>query len=149
MAHLAYQGTIPAPEIVKPENDIFLEFAPFNRRWDKPLRERDAIRDGMTITHGEYIDALEANLKVFPKETAQVLEYWMDVSLFSDWKKPAVQLPWNKNVFLSDINTYAHYGIRNIIAYAVYVDAIYYETYKNVNFVQEYGDGLKNYRLPE
>ena len=54
-----------------------------------------------------------------------------------------------KNVFLSDINTYAHYGIRNIIAYAVYVDAIYYETYKNVNFVQEYGDGLKNYRLPE
>ena len=51
--------------------------------------------------------------------------------------------------FLSDINTYAHYGIRNIIAYAVYVDAIYYETYKNVNFVQEYGDGLKNYRLPE
>lgn len=113
------------------------------------MRERDAIRDGMTITHGEYIDALEANLKVFPKETAQVLEYWMDVSLFSDWKKPAVQLPWNKNVFLSDINTYAHYGIRNIIAYAVYVDAIYYETYKNVNFVQEYGDGLKNYRLPE
>ena len=149
LAHLAYQGTIPAPEIVKPENDIFLEFAPFNRRWDKPLRERDAIRDGMTITHGEYIDALEANLKVFPKVTAQVLEYWMDVSLFSDWKKPAVQLPWNKNVFLSDINTYAHYGIRNIIAYAVYVDAIYYETYKNVNFVQEYGDGLKNYRLPE
>ena len=71
------------------------------------------------------------------------------LSLFSDWKKPAVQLPWNKNVFLSDINTYAHYGIRNIIAYAVYVDAIYYETYKNVNFVQEYGDGLKNYRLPE
>ena len=55
----------------------------------------------------------------------------------------------NKNVFISDINTYAHYGIRNIIAYAVYVDAIYYETYKNVNFVQEYGDGLKNYRLPE
>ena len=26
---------------------------------------------------------------------------------------------------------------------------LYYETYKNVNFVQEYGDGLKNYRLPE
>ena len=23
LAHLAYQGTIPAPEIVKPENDIF------------------------------------------------------------------------------------------------------------------------------
>ena len=88
------------------------------------MRERDAIRDGMTITHGEYIDALEANLKVFPKETAQVLEYWMDVSLFSDWKKPAVQLPWNKNVFLSDINT-LHIMVFVILLHMQFMSMLY------------------------
>ena len=124
MAHLAYQGTIPAPEIVKPENDIFLEFAPFNRRWDKPLRERDAIRDGMTITHGEYIDALEANLKVFPKETAQVLEYWMDVSLFSDWKSQRYNYLGIKMYFFR-ISTHMHIMVFVILLHMQFMSMLY------------------------
>ena len=34
---------------------------------------------------------LKENLEVFPVETAVVLEYWIDVSMFSGWKKPAVK----------------------------------------------------------
>ena len=146
LAHLAYHNSTPAPSVIKPHPDIFLEFAPFFRRWDKPLSDRNAIRDGQTWTHGDYLDMLEANLAVFPAETAQVLEYWMDDSLYSGWQKPQKIVPWNKEVFLQDIETYASYGIRNITAYAVYVDEYYVKTFKDISFVDDYGQGLLNYR---
>jgi len=47
LAHLAYHSTTPAPTKVKPEPDIFLEFAPFYRSWSEPLSKRDAaVRPG-------------------------------------------------------------------------------------------------------
>ncbi len=147
LAHLAYQSTMQAPSVIKPESGVFLEYAPFYRSWSQPLANRSAKREGMTITHGEYIDHLQSNLAVFPKDTAQVLEYWLDVSLFSDWKKPAVKLPWNRAVFLSDINTYARMGIRNITTFAVYIDRAYQDRHKDLSFINEYGHGLRDYEL--
>lgn len=147
LAHLAYHNSIEAPSCVKPEEGIFLEFAPFFRTWDQPLKNKDVVgRDGKT-THGEFLRMLEDNLKVFPAETAQVLDYWMDDSLYSGWKKPQVQVPWNRDVFLSDLETYASYGIRNITAYAIYVDDYYVKTFGDISFVDDYGLGLLNYRL--
>lgn len=146
LAHLAYHNSTPAPSKIKPEKDIFLEWAPFLRRWDKPLSDKEARREDQVWTHGDYIRMLEDNLKVFPAETAQVLEYWMDDSLYSGWKKPQVQVPWHKDVFLQDIALYASYGIRNITAYAAYVDSWYLKTYKDISFVDDYGQGLLNYR---
>lgn len=146
LAHLAYYNSTPAPSKIKPEKDIFLEWAPFLRRWDRPLSDTLARRDGEKWTHGDYIRMLEDNLKVFPAETAQVLEYWMDDSLYSGWHKPQVQVPWHKDVFLSDLETYASYGIHNVTAYAAYVDAWYLETYKDISFVDDYGQGLLNFR---
>ncbi len=147
LAHLAYHNSTEAPSCVKPEEGIFLEFAPFFRTWDQPLKNVEAVgRDGKT-THGEYLRMLEDNLKVFPAETAQVLDYWMDDSLYSGWKKPQVRVPWNREVFLSDLQTYASYGIRNITAYAVYVDEYYVKTYGDISFVSDYGLGLLNFKL--
>lgn len=146
LAHLSYQNTLVPPAKVKPAEGVFLEFAPFFRTWERPLDEREAQRAGMQITHGEYLDALEANLKVFPAETAQVLEYWMDISLVSDWKKPARQLTWHGDVFRSDIATYARLGIRNITAYAIYLDADYVDAFHDVSFVYDYGKVLWEYR---
>lgn len=149
LAHLAYHNSIEAPSVVKPEEGIFLEFAPFFRTWDQPLKNKDAVgRDGKT-THGEFLRMLEDNLKVFPVETAQVLDYWMDDSLYSGWKKPQVRVPWHKDVFLSDLETYASYGIRNITAYAIYVDDYYVKTFEDISFVDDYGQGLLNYRRTE
>lgn len=149
LAHLSYQNTLEPPSTVKPAEGIFLEFAPFFRTWERPLCQRDAQREGMQITHGEYLDALEANLKVFPANTAQVLEYWMDISLVSDWKKPAKRLTWHGDVFRSDIDTYARLGIRSITAYAIYLDGDYVETYGDVSFVYDYGKALYEYRAAE
>lgn len=147
LAHLAYVNTIQPPVKVKPEEGIFLEFAPFQRTWEKPIIDSSAIRQDGLITHGEYLKYLDENLKIFPAETAQILEYWLDVSLFSDWKKPAKQLPWKKEVFVSDIDTYAKYGIRHITTFGVYLDSTYFSTFKDDSFLQEYGQGLKSYVL--
>ncbi|MDR1096629.1 MAG: DUF4838 domain-containing protein, partial [Tannerella sp.] len=146
LAHLAYYKTIAAPRRVKPEEGIFLEFAPFERTWEKPLSDEQATgRTG--ISHQSYLQNLKENLTVFPVETAVVLEYWLDVSLFSSWKKPAVKLPWHKDVFESDIALYASLGIQNITSFAVYVDDKYLADYNNdLQFLKDYGAGLKNFR---
>lgn len=145
LAHLAYQRTIKAPETVKPEEGIFLQFAPFQRTWDYPISDPNAQRAGMNIKNGDYLQHLDANLAVFPVESAEILEYWLDVSLYSDWKKPAVKLPWKRDIFLKDIAVYAKRGIRNIVTFAVYIDREYEKNYKDISFLQEYGNDLKNY----
>src|SRR5690625_4614467 len=145
LSHLAYTDTIPAPTVIKPEPGIFLEFAPFQRRWDKPLSDREARRENMPLTHGEYMDHLDENLKVFPVETAHILEYWLDVSLFSGWEKPAVQLPWRPDVCKADIETYTQKGIKHIRTFAAYIDAEYVANHKDLSFINEYGEFLNKY----
>ena len=148
LAHLAYHTTTPAPTKVKPEEGIFLEFAPFYRSWSEPLSKRDAIRPGLPFgwTHGDYMDMLKANIEVFGAENAQVLEYWMDVSLVSDWKKPQKQLTFHNDVFQDDLKTYASLGIRNITCYGVYIDDYYTKTFGEPTFVYDYGRGLRDFR---
>ena len=62
------------------------------RRYDIPYEQQQDPK------LAEGLHALEANLEVFPKDTAQVLEYWLDVSRFSRWKRPGVKLPWNREI---------------------------------------------------
>lgn len=92
------------------------------------------------------MSALDANLKVFPKETSQVLEYWLDVSRFSKWKRPSVRLPWRRDVFLDDLETYYQRGIRHVTTFAVYVDADYQQRFGDLTFLDEYGAGLSQPR---
>lgn len=137
VAHLAYDRTLAAPTKVRPSEGIFLEFAPFYRSWEKPIADRSVEARGMT--HGHNLDCLEENLKVFNKETAEVLEYWLDVSLCSGWKKPAKQLPWHKDVYLKDLETYRSYGIRHFTTFAVYMDKDYFTRFPDKTFLKEYG----------
>ncbi len=139
LAHLAYAGTLAAPQQVKPEPGVFLEFAPFHRSWAHPLKQTEVVGCG-EIPHGKTLEHLDANLEVFPKKTAQALDYWLDVSLFSDWKRPAKQLPWNPDVFRSDLDTYAKRGIRHITSFAAWIDGDYVKRFGPPDFVKEYGD---------
>ena len=140
LAHLAYARTMEAPVQVKPASGIFLEFAPIGRTWSEPIDHRQA-KEGQ---HGRYLDLLDANLEVFGRDNAQVLEYWLDVSLFSSWKREAKKkLPWRRDVFLQDIKTYAGRGIRHITSFAVYIDADYVRQYGQPP-LDEYGKGLRD-----
>ena len=135
VAHLAYLNTLPPPEKVKPDEGVFLEYAPIRRRYDTPYERQDGKEAG-------GLRALEANLRVFPRGTAQVLEYWLDVSRFSRWKRPGVKMPWNREVLLADINTYRKMGIRHITTFACWVDADYRDRFEDLSFIAGYGEGL-------
>ena len=140
LAHLAYANTLIPPTQVRPEAGVFLEYAPINRRYDIPYSQQA----GAKAKEGLYL--LDGNLKVFAKETAQVLEYWLDVSRFSHWQRPAEKLPWNKDVFLDDFRTYRNRGIRHITSFAAWVDADYQRRFSNLSFIDEYGAELKTAR---
>jgi hypothetical protein len=137
LAHLAYANTITPPRKVKPAPGIFLEFAPIGRRYDVPYAQQSGAeaKDGLT--------SLTDNLQLFPADTAQVLEYWLDVSRFSNWKRPAVELPWNKDVMTADTASYAKLGIRHVTTFAVWIDADYLKRFGEPAPVQEYGGTLR------
>ena len=146
LAHLAYNNTTEAPKNVKPSEGIFLEFAPFHRTWDHALSETWA-EGNSGWNHARYLRVLQENLKVFPKETAQVLEYWMDDSLFSSWNPSNLKpVPWSNLIFQDDLKTYAKYGIRHITCYCAYVGPNYFRKFGYPQFLIEYADGLYNFR---
>jgi len=138
LAHLAYSTTLAAPRQVKPEPGVFLEYAPIARRYDIPYTEQMEGRDGL--------GNLDENLRVFPAASAQVLEYWLDVSRFSRWKRPAVRLPWSRDVFLADLRAYAARGIRHVTSFACYIDADYVRQYGEPRAISEYGAGFRETR---
>ena len=98
------------------------------------------------LTHGKILDYLDANLEVFRRSTAQVLEYWLDVSLHSGWRRSAKRLPWKPRVFQEDIETYAKRGIRHIVSFAAWIDGYYVKRFGAPDFVGEYGRILFSFR---
>ncbi|MDR3269618.1 MAG: DUF4838 domain-containing protein [Tannerella sp.] len=152
VAHLAYLNTLSAPRKVKPEEGVFLEYAPIERSWAHPLSNAQASNPKpygtkhRQIPHQEVMQTLKDNLAVFPAETAVILEYWLDVSLFSRWREPHVKLAWDKAIFDSDLDTYAELGIRNVTSFGVYIDGQYIKEHNDLRFLKEYGMGMKNYK---
>src|SRR5213082_445804 len=137
LAHLAYANTLAPPKRVKPEPGVFLEFAPIHRQYDLPFAQQTGpeARD--------VLKSLEENLRVFPADTAQALEYWLDVSRFSRWKRPAVKLPWRRDVVEADAQTYARLGLRHVTTFAVWIDADYVKRFGEPDAIQEYGQTLR------
>jgi hypothetical protein len=135
LAHLAYANTLPPPARVRPEPGVFLEFAPIRRRYDLPYESQTGpdARDAL--------QALRENLRVFPASSAQALEYWLDASRFSQWKRPAVKLPWRRDVLAADALTYAQLGLRHVTTFAVWIDADYLARFGEPP-LGEYGETL-------
>ncbi len=79
---------------------------------------------------------------MFPKNTAQVLEYSARCLRFSKWKRPGVKLPWNRDVLLADVAAYRKRGIRHITTFAAWIDAGYRDWHQDLAFIEEYGEGL-------
>ena len=146
-AHISYAHTLAAPKRVKPEPGIFLEFAPIARDYAHSIAERDAKTTGSApdpANNGVYLDILAENLHVFGVEHAQVLEYWLDVSRFSKWTRPAVKLPWDAAIFRADIAAYRALGIRHITTFATYIDADYVKLHGDPQpALDEYGAAFR------
>src|SRR5262249_28262630 len=138
LAHLAYANTMAPPKTIKPAQGVFLEYAPIKRRYNVPYSRQTGSN------YADGLQNLDANLKVFCPETAQILEYWLDVSRFSHWKRPATKLPWNQQNFLAALQTYSSRGIRHMTTFAAWVDSDYRKRFGEPTFIGEYGAGLFN-----
>ncbi|MCC6731549.1 MAG: DUF4838 domain-containing protein [Chthonomonadales bacterium] len=138
VAHLAYQPTLVPPTQVKPEPGIYLEFAPIERDSLKPL-------DNGSPVHTKVLEHLDANLALFGKRDAEVLEYWLDNSRASGWKRERIGLlPWSRETYLRDLRVYAGRGIRRMRTYAYWFDADYVGRYGPPPLA-EYGAGLRRW----
>ncbi len=138
LSHLAYGPTLAPPAQVRPEPDVFLEFAPIGRAHDRPFAQQT------DPSLADRLDVLEANLRVFPPDTAQALEYWLDVSRFSKWRRSAVKLPWHPDVLRADLAAYAARGIRHVTTFACYIDEEYVRLHGQPwDAVMEYGAALQ------
>ena len=110
-----------------------MEFAPIRRSYNRPLSHP---------SHREVLDCLDANLAVFGARGAQALEYWLDLSRFSGWKRENVmRLPWRREVFLDDLATYSGRGIRHVTSFAAWLDGDYTGRF-GLPPLGEYGEGL-------
>jgi hypothetical protein len=137
LAHLAYSNTLEAPVKVKPSDGIFLEYAPSRSDYTKPLLE-------------ENIQNLETNLRIFPKKTAHILEYWLDVSRFSGYRRiNLTKIPWDIQNFDKDIKSLFDLGITSVTCFGTWMICDDYlkkfgeESTNQV--IIEYGSALKKY----
>jgi hypothetical protein len=135
LAHLAYSLTLDPPREVRPDESVFLEFAPIGPR-DRFIAKTDP-------SWNKEREALDGNLAVFPSATAQALEYWLDSSMWSHWagRDKAVRVPWDRDVFERDLAFYGSRGVRNVTTFAVYLGADYVQKYGGFP-LDEYGGGL-------
>ena len=134
LAYLAYHGTIDAPSL-KPEEGIFLEFAPIRRCFDH------AVNDITCQKNVAEIASLDSLLAFFGKKDSKVLEYWMDNSLFSGWKKPYVKLPFNRDVLKKDVEFYRAKGFERITSFGCFLGEEYAKEF-GIPPVKEYGEVL-------
>ncbi len=126
LSHISYGETLVPPAVVKPHEALFVEFAPISRVYDRPIDDPEVKLGGNgPDSHTGFLKLLDANLEVFGCDTAQVLEYWLDVSRFSSWTRPAKKIPWEDKVIRADARAYAGRGIRHVSTFATWIDADY------------------------
>lgn len=117
IAHLAYNQTLAAPEKVRAAEGVFLEFAPINRDYSEPLSS-DAVL------------ALEENALAFPTFSQHILEYWLDESMFSRWKRDSlVRIPFREEECRRDVRFYRSLGASSITTFATWLGGDYVTLY--------------------
>ena len=133
LSYLAYMATLESPpEKVRPREGIFLEITGpgIHRMNESGFRGVDSDE--------KFQQALARNLLVFGTEDAQVLEYWLDVSLQSRWRKPVSRLVFDEEAAARDIAYYKSKGIRSVTTFGVFMDKSYFQAY-GIPPVEAYG----------
>jgi hypothetical protein len=139
LACLAYLNCLPPPTAVAPSPGLFLEYAPIMRCY------RHALSDPSCALNREHAAALRALVSAFGSDAAQVLEYWLDSSMFSGWRRPARRVPLQPALLAADVAFYAGLGFRAATTFGVYLDADYFAAYGPPP-VTEYGRALMEAR---
>lgn len=126
IAYLAYFDTVAVPTKVVPAENVFLEYAPFEKYVYKG-EDRDEV------VANERASALPL-LEFFGKTDSKVLEYWYDNSMFSGWKKPPREFILDRPAMEKDIAEYKDDGFEYIASFGCYLGEDYNELYDKADF---------------
>ena len=135
ICYLAYHEAIAAPQIVEPLRGVFLEYAPFHRNAHKPLLDPNCAENAQEAR------SLQPLLSYFGTRDSQVLEYWMDNSMYSNWTKPPKQFALDEAVMQEDVKAYRSMGFESITSFGCYLGADYRELWGEPP-VKRYGEIL-------
>ncbi len=117
MAYLAYFDCIEPPKKIKPVSGVFLEYAPMEKY---TLSTEEQLKAGIDETSD-----IPKLFSVFGKRDSKVLEYWLDNSMFSDWKKPEKKFIPDERMIKEDIGKYHELGFEYISSFACYLGPEY------------------------
>lgn len=116
---LAYLDTLNAPTALKPKDGIFLEFAPIKRKPETPINDPDCPENAHEIA------SMAELLATFGTKDSQVLEYWLDNSLYSRWTYPPKPFTAYDDVIAADVAYYRSLGFERITTFACYLGQDY------------------------
>lgn len=105
LAYLAYSRQMEPPQAVKPDQGIFLEYAPSTRCY------LHTINNPKCSVNRKVWGELLALLKTFQVEEAHVLEYWLDLERGFSIKPQVIR---------ADIKAYNEIGIRSITTFVAF-----------------------------
>jgi len=132
VAYLAYTDCMYLPGSVKPSDGIFLEYAPFEKYVSKQNPE-------LIKTENALITPL---LSFFGEENSKVLEYWLDNSLFSGWKKPPKKFSADADAISADVKDYKELGFQTISTFACFLGQDYEDLYGDAD-ISPFTDAFK------
>ncbi len=76
------------------------------------------------------------------------MEYWLDVSMFSNWERDnLVKVPCSKEEIRRDVELYEKLGIKSMTTFGAWINADYMQKFGedySQKIVREYGEALKN-----
>lgn len=137
LAFLAYQDTMKIPEKTEKAEGVFLEYAPIDKgRHNEIYSESAGTEAGMRLPLIEFFGA----------EDSKVLEYWLDNSLFSGWRKPPKRFTADGKEIERDIDEYVKLGYRNIATFGCYLGSDYEELYGEPD-ITPFTQAVKKYYL--
>ena len=123
LAYLAYVSTLTPPQATRPAEGIFLEYAPIQRDFHRPLADERCAKN---VAERSQLPAL---LRFFGARQAQVLEYWMDNSLYSNWKRPPQPFSLDKAVMAADVAYYTDLGFQSVTSFGCFLGPDYEALY--------------------
>ena len=119
VSYLAYCETLKLPQTVRPDERLFLEFAPISRDFDRSLFDPASQKNAAQAKH------LPALLELFGRRDAKALDYWVDNSLFSGWKLPPKKFALNAGVCRADVEAYRALGFEAVTSFGCFLGENY------------------------
>ncbi|MHB1452663.1 MAG: DUF4838 domain-containing protein [Saccharofermentanales bacterium] len=132
-SYLAYHDTMAVPERTEREDNVYLEYAPMERDMHIPLSDTGCEKNVREI---HYLKRL---VDFFGTENSTALDYWLDNSYFSGWKKPVMKFTMDKDLIAADIAFYDASGFDAVTTFACYLGKEYKDLYGEVPDIKGYG----------